>query len=127
MSVPDADAPTPTNARSWAAERMIGAIVWYQRQMEGRPSPCRFFPSCSEYALDAVAGHGARRGGWLTVRRLVRCRPFGPSGYDPVPDRRDARRDACSDECPYVAVAPTDPPTATSSGTTTVTTTAPTG
>jgi putative membrane protein insertion efficiency factor len=53
--------------------------------MEGRPSPCRFTPSCSQYALDALAQHGTSRGLWLTLRRLLRCRPFGPSGWDPVP------------------------------------------
>jgi putative membrane protein insertion efficiency factor len=53
--------------------------------MEGRPSPCRFTPSCSQYAIDALAQHGTARGLWLTVRRLLRCRPFGPSGWDPVP------------------------------------------
>ena len=47
---------------------------------------CRFQPTCSEYALDALARHGAIRGSWLTLRRLVRCRPGGGSGYDPVPD-----------------------------------------
>lgn len=62
-------------------------ILFYQRAMEGRPSPCRFTPSCSSYALEALQVHGNRRGGWLTVRRLLRCRPFGPSGYDPVPLR----------------------------------------
>jgi len=64
---------------------MIRAIEAYQRAFEGRPSPCRFFPSCSEYGHEAISVHGARRGAWLTARRLVRCRPFGPSGFDPVP------------------------------------------
>ncbi|MEO6654283.1 MAG: membrane protein insertion efficiency factor YidD [Ilumatobacteraceae bacterium] len=70
---------------------MIAAITWYQGGAEGRLSPCRFFPSCSEYGRDAIETHGARRGLWLTVRRLLRCRPFGPSGFDPVPlpDRHD--------------------------------------
>ncbi|MFZ9481477.1 MAG: membrane protein insertion efficiency factor YidD [Ilumatobacteraceae bacterium] len=54
--------------------------------MEGRPSPCRFTPSCSQYSLDALRIHGSRRGLWLTIRRLSRCRPFGPSGWDPVPE-----------------------------------------
>lgn len=57
----------------------------YQRAVAGRPSPCRFFPSCSEYGAEAVHLHGAGRGSWLTMRRLLRCRPLGPSGFDPVP------------------------------------------
>jgi putative membrane protein insertion efficiency factor len=64
---------------------MLRAITAYQRAFEGRPSPCRFFPSCSEYSREAIEIHGSRRGLWLTTRRLVRCRPFGPSGFDPVP------------------------------------------
>lgn len=46
---------------------------------------CRHFPTCSEYCLEALARHGAWRGGWLTLRRLARCHPWGTSGYDPVP------------------------------------------
>ena len=48
---------------------------------------CRFEPSCSVYCIEALRTHGAMRGLWLTVRRLFRCRPFGPSGYDPVPEK----------------------------------------
>ena len=62
------------------------AVLWYQRAVDGRPSPCRFTPTCSSYALEALHTHGAGRGLWLIVRRLVRCRPFGPSGWDPVPE-----------------------------------------
>jgi putative membrane protein insertion efficiency factor len=65
---------------------MLRAIEWYQRGAEGRPSPCRFYPSCSAYSHEAISVHGARHGGWLTLKRLVRCRPLGPSGFDPVPD-----------------------------------------
>jgi len=49
------------------------------------PGSCRFSPSCSSYAAEAVDTHGAIRGGWLTIRRMAQCRPFGRSGYDPVP------------------------------------------
>ena len=64
---------------------MLRAIGAYQGAFEGRPSPCRFFPTCSEYSREAIEVHGSARGLWLTVRRLVRCRPLGPSGFDPVP------------------------------------------
>ena len=64
---------------------MIRLVIAYQRAMEGRPSPCRFTPSCSSYAVEALEVHGTAKGLWLTVRRLLRCRPFGPSGWDPVP------------------------------------------
>ncbi len=49
---------------------------------------CRFAPTCSEYASEAIATHGAIRGSWLALKRLFRCHPWGGSGYDPVPPRR---------------------------------------
>jgi putative membrane protein insertion efficiency factor len=49
------------------------------------PTSCRYYPSCSTYAIEALERHGAVRGGWLTLRRLVRCNPFTPGGYDPGP------------------------------------------
>ncbi|MFM7126669.1 MAG: membrane protein insertion efficiency factor YidD [Actinomycetota bacterium] len=73
-------------ARSRVRSALLRAIDFYQVGREGRPSPCRFTPSCSEYAREAIETHGSGRGTWLTTRRLLRCRPFGPSGYDPVPE-----------------------------------------
>ena len=72
-----------------AARPLIGAIRGYQYLAAGRPSPCRFDPSCSAYAVDALMTHGAARGSWLAVRRVARCHPWGGQGYDPVPPRRD--------------------------------------
>jgi putative membrane protein insertion efficiency factor len=68
-----------------AARTALRAINLYQRLSAHRPSPCRYIPSCSEYAREAVEVHGAGRGSWLTVRRLARCHPFGGQGFDPVP------------------------------------------
>ncbi|MEI2715115.1 MAG: membrane protein insertion efficiency factor YidD [Nocardioides sp.] len=53
---------------------------------------CRYHPTCSAYALEAVQTHGALRGSWFAVRRLGRCHPWAAGGYDPVPPRSDARR-----------------------------------
>ena len=72
-----------------APARALHALVRSYRWLtSGRPSPCRFDPSCSTYALEALERHGAARGLWLTVRRLGRCHPWGSSGWDPVPIRK---------------------------------------
>ena len=75
---------------------LLKGINWYQLAREGRPSPCRFTPSCSQYAKEAIDIHGARSGSWLTLRRLVRCRPFGASGFDPVPEPKHQHDAHCA-------------------------------
>ena len=67
----------------------IGLIRVYQWLVSPLlPRACRFAPSCSEYAAEAIALHGVARGGWLALRRLLRCHPWGGDGFDPVPQRR---------------------------------------
>lgn len=94
----------PTVAKTTVHKRhgLIRLIDAYQRAFEGRPSPCRFTPSCSAYAKQALQSHGTLRGLWLSLRRLLRCRPFGPSGWDTVPvphsHTHDQHRDL-NDKC----------------------------
>jgi len=72
-----------------AARLLLAAIGGYRRFLGPfLGGHCRFHPTCSAYGLDAVRCHGAVRGGWLTLRRVGRCHPWGGSGDDPVPPRR---------------------------------------
>jgi putative membrane protein insertion efficiency factor len=62
----------------------IRGYQWLLRPLLG--PHCRFYPSCSEYAKEAIERHGALTGSWLAARRVCRCHPYHPGGYDPVPD-----------------------------------------
>ena len=73
--------------RSAPTRILLRTVNLYQRLTSHRPSPCRYIPTCSEYAREALEEHGAGRGGYLTVRRLSRCHPLGGFGFDPVPPR----------------------------------------
>ncbi|MGD9818369.1 MAG: membrane protein insertion efficiency factor YidD [Desulfomonilaceae bacterium] len=65
---------------------LIGLVRIYQVFLSPLfPSSCRFHPTCSEYAIEAIRTHGLFKGGFLSVRRILKCRPFGPCGFDPVP------------------------------------------
>ncbi|MGA2836890.1 MAG: membrane protein insertion efficiency factor YidD [Acidimicrobiales bacterium] len=66
---------------------LLAAIRGYQMARAGRPTGCRYLPTCSEYAAEAIDRHGAARGTALAARRLARCNPWGGHGIDPVPDR----------------------------------------
>ena len=82
----------PPGRQSAAAWVLVLLVTGYRRLISPLlPPSCRFYPSCSAYALEAVQVHGALRGSWLAVRRLSRCHPFHAGGLDPVPPAKSAR------------------------------------
>ena len=91
--MPSADArPSAPAAAARTAGARLGAwiLIFLVRGYQVVLSPllppaCRYYPSCSQYAIEALEKHGALRGGWLAARRIARCHPFRPGGYDPVP------------------------------------------
>lgn len=65
---------------------MVGLIKFYQGAISPYlPNSCRYTPTCSQYGVEAIRKHGPFKGGWLTLKRLLSCNPWGGSGYDPVP------------------------------------------
>jgi putative membrane protein insertion efficiency factor len=65
---------------------LIALVRGYQLSLSPLlPAACRYYPSCSAYAIEALERHGAMRGSWLAARRIARCNPFRPGGFDPVP------------------------------------------
>ncbi|MBS1533896.1 MAG: membrane protein insertion efficiency factor YidD [Bacteroidetes bacterium] len=67
----------------------IALIRFYQFGISPfTPAACRFEPTCSQYSIEAIQTHGLRKGGWLALRRIGRCHPWGGSGYDPVPTKK---------------------------------------
>jgi uncharacterized protein len=68
----------------------ISIIRFYQVIISPiKPPSCRFYPTCSHYGLEAVNRFGALKGGWLTVKRILKCHPFHPGGIDPVPEKKE--------------------------------------
>ncbi len=65
---------------------LLGLIRFYRKRVSPlRPPCCRYIPTCSEYALEAIGKYGAWKGSWLALKRFLRCHPFHKGGYDPVP------------------------------------------
>ncbi|MDE6393490.1 MAG: membrane protein insertion efficiency factor YidD [Muribaculaceae bacterium] len=72
-----------------ARRLLIAPIRFYQLSISPMlPASCRYTPTCSQYAIEAIRIHGVLRGGSLAIRRICRCHPWGGSGYDPVPPRK---------------------------------------
>jgi uncharacterized protein len=72
------------SAASWILLLLVRCYIAFLSPFFG--GACRFHPSCSNYAVEAITRHGARRGAWLALRRLLRCNPFTKGGFDPVPE-----------------------------------------
>ncbi|MBA2871843.1 hypothetical protein HNQ85_002118 [Anoxybacillus calidus] len=71
----------------------IALIRFYQIFISPlKPPTCRFYPTCSHYGLEAVKRFGAIKGGWLTMKRILKCHPFHPGGFDPVPEKVKKRK-----------------------------------
>ena len=71
---------------------LIGFVRIYQKTgSRMKPACCRFYPSCSDYTIEAIEKHGIVYGLWLSFRRICRCHPWNPGGYDPVPDRKQEK------------------------------------
>ena len=69
---------------------LISVIRFYQVVISPiKPPSCRFYPTCSHYGLEAVERFGALKGGWLTLKRILKCHPFHPGGIDPVPEKKE--------------------------------------
>lgn len=79
------------------ARALIYVIQLYRHMVSPlRPASCRFMPTCSQYAVDALTEYGAVKGGWLAVVRLLKCGPWHKGGWDPIPERGGDAHDSCA-------------------------------
>ncbi len=89
----------PGPAGRIASGLLIGIMRFWRVALSPMTGPnCRFHPTCSCYGIEAVSQHGSLRGGWLTMKRILRCNPWSAGGYDPVPPRVETGKSHVSDE-----------------------------
>ncbi|WP_110114209.1 membrane protein insertion efficiency factor YidD [Bacillus sp. CGMCC 1.16541] len=75
------------------AKFFLAVIRFYQKAISPlKPPTCRFYPTCSHYGLQAIKRFGAIKGGWLTIKRILKCHPFHPGGIDEVPEKKPSHR-----------------------------------
>ncbi|MCM3256680.1 MULTISPECIES: membrane protein insertion efficiency factor YidD [Paenibacillus] len=82
------------------ARRVVKVPIHFYRKFISplKPATCRFYPTCSAYALEAIEVHGALKGSWLAAKRIARCHPFHPGGIDLVPPRKDKMSSSLTEE-----------------------------
>lgn len=82
------------------ARRVVKVPIHFYRKFISslKPATCRFYPTCSAYALEAIEVHGALKGSWLAAKRIARCHPFHPGGIDLVPPRKDKVSSSLTEE-----------------------------
>jgi putative membrane protein insertion efficiency factor len=105
-----ADGNQRRSLSAWILLLIVRAYILFLSPIFG--GACRFYPSCSNYTYEAVCVHGARRGAWLAIRRLLRCSPFTKGGFDPVPEilyQEDALREVPSDAVSAAEIAAKTP------------------
>jgi uncharacterized protein len=96
-----------TGHRSPVRRALLAAIAFYSRAISpALPPRCRFYPSCSAYAAEAIELHGAARGTWLALRRLIKCAPWHPGGVDLVPGTEGRHHSSSTPETPAASPAP---------------------
>jgi uncharacterized protein len=82
---PDTETREDAPKVAYPTRVVVSLIGVYQGLRHGRPSPCRYVPTCSAYAVEALQRHGLWSGGWMALRRIARCHPWAGHGFDPVP------------------------------------------
>lgn len=76
--------------KRWLTYPFVFLIRIYQTAISPfTPASCRYAPTCSSYSIEAIQKHGLRKGGWLAIKRISSCHPWGGSGFDPVPDKKE--------------------------------------